>query len=125
MENWTTIITFTYPHQAHLAKAKLESEGVEVVINDEFTVQIHNFYSNAIGGVKLLVRNVDSENAHQILANAGYIVEDNKLGDDFMSQFDSVSSKLPIIRIFKLEIRMVITVLLIIAIVLIPIILLS
>ena len=45
MDNWITVISFIYPHEAHLAKGKLESEGFEVVIKDELTVQVNNFYS--------------------------------------------------------------------------------
>ena len=53
MGNLTTIITFTLPHDAHLAKAKLQSEGVEVFIKDEMTAHVNHLYSGAIGGVKL------------------------------------------------------------------------
>ena len=41
-------VTFTYPHEAHLAKNYLESEGIETEIRDELTAQVNNFYSNAI-----------------------------------------------------------------------------
>ena len=75
MDNWITIISFTFPHEAHLAKGKLESEGIEVIVKDELTVQINNFYSNAIGGVKLLVKPSDYGNARQILTESGYINE--------------------------------------------------
>jgi len=54
MKDWVTLLTFTYPHEAHLAKGRLESEGIEVQITDELTVQAYNLYSNAIGGVKLM-----------------------------------------------------------------------
>lgn len=56
MNNWETLITFTYPHEAHMAMGFLESEGIRTIIRDEMTVQVQNFYSNAIGGVKLLVQ---------------------------------------------------------------------
>ena len=72
MENWETIITFTYPQDAHIAQGFLESEGVESILKDELTVQVQNFYSNAIGGVKLQVKSEDIENATSILKNGGY-----------------------------------------------------
>lgn len=72
MENWETIITFTYPQDAHIAQGFLESEGVESILMDELTVQVQNFYSNAIGGVKLQVKSEDIENATSILKNGGY-----------------------------------------------------
>lgn len=51
----------------------LESEGVETMLKDELTTQVHNFYSNAVGGVKVMVREDDYEKAQQILRNGGYI----------------------------------------------------
>jgi len=75
MEDWKTIITFTQPHDAHFAKGLLESEGIETLIRDELTAQVNNFYSNAIGGVKLDVKECDTTNATNILKEGGYITE--------------------------------------------------
>jgi len=75
VNNWITILSFTYPHEAHLAKTKLESEGFEVMIKDELTVQVDNFYSNAIGGVKLQVSENDYDRALQVLKDSGYIID--------------------------------------------------
>lgn len=76
MDNWDTLITFTYPHEAHVAKGFLESEGIETLIQDEMTTQVKNFLSNAIGGVKLLVRNEDYERGIAILKQGGYIFDE-------------------------------------------------
>ena len=73
MGNWRIIITFTYPHEAHMAKTLLESEGINTIIQDELTAQVNNFYSTAIGGVKLLVSESDFEHGIQILTKGGYI----------------------------------------------------
>ncbi len=67
MYKLTTIKTFTYPHEAYVIRARLESEGIETFLQDEMTVQVHNFYSNAIGGVKLQVREKDVAQAMKIL----------------------------------------------------------
>lgn len=84
MNNWITIISFTYPHEAHLAKTKLESEGIETIIQDELTAQVNNFYSNAIGGVKLLVKESDSNRAFEILKEGRIIVldKDNEIENE-------------------------------------------
>ena len=74
-DKWINIIAFTYPHEAHLAKCLLESSDIKVIIKDEYTVQVNNFYSNAIGGVKLLVEQAQVENALSILKEGGYIKE--------------------------------------------------
>ncbi|WP_430813861.1 putative signal transducing protein [Carboxylicivirga sp. RSCT41] len=73
MNDWQTIITFTQPHDAHFAKVLLESAGIETIIRDELTAQVNNFYSNAIGGVKLDVKESDSSAAIATLKEGGYI----------------------------------------------------
>lgn len=75
MDNWVTVLTFTYPHEAHMAQGFLESEGVETMLKDELTTQVNNFYSNAIGGVKIQTKEKDYDNAIEILQRGGYIVE--------------------------------------------------
>ena len=82
MNNWETLITFTYPHEAHMAKGFLESEGIRTTIQDEMTVQVQNFYSNAVGGVKLLVRNEDYDSGIAVLKKGGYIREENDLVEE-------------------------------------------
>lgn len=73
MDNLRTLIAFTLPQDAHLAKGFLASEGIETIIKDELTAQVNNFYSNAIGGVKLQVKESDYENGLLILKKGGYI----------------------------------------------------
>ncbi|MDD2964262.1 MAG: DUF2007 domain-containing protein [Bacteroidales bacterium] len=82
MENFVTVISFTYPHQAHLAKGFLESNEIETIIQDEFTVQVNNFYSNAIGGVKLLVAESNYDKSILLLKKSGYIQEDGNKEDN-------------------------------------------
>lgn len=67
MEQLITIKTFTYPHEAYVIRGKLESEGIRTFLKDEMTVQVHNFYSNAVGGVKLQVFAEDAGKALHIL----------------------------------------------------------
>ena len=73
MTNWLTIMTFTFPTEAHVVKGYLESNGIDVFLKDEMTVQVNNFYSNAIGGVKLQVREPDYEQGIQLLREGGYL----------------------------------------------------
>ncbi len=72
MNTWKTIQSFTYPHEAHVVKNYLESNGVEVNMQDEMTAQVNNFYSNAIGGVKLQVKEADVANGQKLLEEGGY-----------------------------------------------------
>ncbi len=64
-------MTTQYPHEAHMIKSKLESEGIVVFLKDELTVQSHNFISNAIGGVKIQIRSTDFLLAQSIFQDIG------------------------------------------------------
>lgn len=55
--------------EAHLAKTKLESEGIEAFILDENIVGLNWLYSAAVGGAKVHVRKADFERARRILEN--------------------------------------------------------
>lgn len=108
MENRITIITFTLPHQAHLAKGVLESAGIEVQIRDELTAQVNNFYSNAIGGVKLQVKDTDFEQAQQILIESGFITPQENKPNKFLVKFDNLTSRIPIIGKKIIELRLLV-----------------
>lgn len=73
MQTWKLLISFTYPHEAHMAQNLLDSYGIETQLRDELTVQVNNFYSNAIGGVKLFVGEADFARSLQLLEAEGYI----------------------------------------------------
>lgn len=73
MDQWIVVYTSVYPHEIHLAKNLLETEGIDAILKDEMTVQVNNFYSNAVGGVKLMVRSGDLEKSIALLKEGGYI----------------------------------------------------
>ncbi|WP_047445339.1 DUF2007 domain-containing protein [Alistipes sp. ZOR0009] len=125
MENWITVISFTYPQEAYLAKAKLESEGIEVTIKDDLTAQVNNFYSNAIGGVKVQVKETDVEQAMQALLEAGYIKEETTPTPSFISEFDKKTSRLPLIGTLTVELRFIILITILIMAIILPVIFLS
>jgi ribosomal protein S27AE len=78
-----TVATFREAYQAHLAKGRLEAEGISAIVLDEYTVGINWMYSQAIGGVKLEVQDLDYDRALKILK------ED--YGQDLMAQQDDIS----------------------------------
>ncbi|HEX2936738.1 MAG TPA: DUF2007 domain-containing protein [Bacteroidales bacterium] len=125
MDNWIVVISFIYPHEAHMAKGKLESEGIEVLIRDELTAQVNNFYSNAIGGVKLLVKEPDFDTARQLLVEAGYIKEQEVVPNKFWGRFDRITAKLPFIGRLVTEMRLIIVVAVLLMAIAFPIVLLS
>ena len=74
-EKLQILITFVYPHEVYMAKSYLYAEGIDSEIRDKFTAQVHDFYSNAIGGVKLLVKEEDYSRGIEVLKKGGYINE--------------------------------------------------
>ncbi len=64
---WTTIARYALTYEAHLARARLESEGIEVLIADEHTMALQSLYADALGGARLQVRDEDVERARAIL----------------------------------------------------------
>lgn len=119
--NWTTILTFTYPHEAQVIKGRLESEGIEVLLKDELSAQINNFYSNAIGGVKLQVQEKDVERSTQLLKDAGYINEEKESEKGFLFRFDASTSGFPVIGKWMVEMRLLTITAIVLLLILIPI----
>jgi len=73
MSTWKEAISVTLPSEAHMIQGYLSSEGIESILKDELTTQINTFYSNAVGGVKVMVSDLDFDNAQQILEKGGYL----------------------------------------------------
>lgn len=126
MNNWIILFSFTYPHEAHIAQAKLQSENIETRVRDELTVQVHNFYSNAIGGVKLEVQARDYTRAVELLKESGIIGASETEGEVSNNRFNQFTSGLPFIGKYAAEIRLIVfvaVILLILALILLPFIL--
>lgn len=66
--DWITIAVYDLPYEAQIARARLQAEGIETFIADEYTISMQWLYSQALGGVKLQVRARDSNWAAEILA---------------------------------------------------------
>jgi predicted RNA-binding Zn-ribbon protein involved in translation (DUF1610 family) len=67
-EQYILVGRFQYTSEALIYMGKLESEGIEVFIRDNNTVDANPLYSNAIGGVKLFVNAVDDKKAFSVLS---------------------------------------------------------
>lgn len=98
MQDLVTVYSFSYPTEMSIVKAKLEAEGISCWVKDEMTVQVHNFYSNAIGGIKLMVRAKDAETAREILTEAGYIGEQTETFSPFWLKFNAFSDQILLVN---------------------------
>lgn len=76
-EKFTQIAVFQYSSEAQIIKSRLEAEGIEVFLFDQFTVDTDPLVSNAIGGIKLKVWAEDEERASKILQSiSDYSLDD-------------------------------------------------
>ncbi|MFT5450914.1 MAG: hypothetical protein ACI9N9_000394 [Enterobacterales bacterium] len=55
MNSQIQIASYSFPHEANIAKASLEAAGIPASIADEYTINMDWLYSNALGGVRLFV----------------------------------------------------------------------
>src|SRR5690606_6420594 len=62
-----TVATFTSPWEAHIAKGRLEAEGIPAFIAHEHHVWADWMYSLALGGVKVQVPEAHAEEAARLL----------------------------------------------------------
>jgi len=67
MEDFITVATFNFPHEIVVLKHRLDQEGLHYFFENETTLGIVPFYSNAIGGIRLKVHPNDFEIVKQIL----------------------------------------------------------
>jgi len=67
MAKTVLVASFSFPHEAQIARASLESAGIPAFIADEHTISMQWLYSNALGGVKVLVPVEYAEEAKSIL----------------------------------------------------------
>lgn len=73
MQQWITIMTFTYPHECYIIQGALEAEGIETFLRDELSVLVDNALSPALGGVKLQVKTEQLNEALELLQANGYL----------------------------------------------------
>lgn len=65
-KEFVTLGAFEFPADVQIIKGKLESEGIQVFLRDENTLNSDPLISGAIGGVKLQVYSTDAERAKSI-----------------------------------------------------------
>ncbi|MEY4835828.1 MAG: hypothetical protein RI980_1943 [Bacteroidota bacterium] len=61
------IANYQFSSEAYLFKGKLESEGIDVFLQNENTINTDPLLSTALGGVKLFVNSEDVLQSRQIL----------------------------------------------------------
>lgn len=72
--SWVTLQRYTYPHEAHPLKLRLESEGIRTFLADAHTIGVDPLLSIATGGVRLQVPIEQIEEAQAIM-NSEFVSE--------------------------------------------------
>ena len=67
---WVTVGAFWNSSGAHLARLRVEAEGIDCVLLDELLVSTDWLYANAAGGIKLQVPHADAARAHELLTQS-------------------------------------------------------
>jgi hypothetical protein len=105
MNTFVTVFTAYYPHELAVIRGRLESEGIDCFVKDEMIAQINPFYSNAVGGVKLQVKESDVELALEIIKEGGYPMDERPKASPFYTKVDNFSAKIPFLNKLDYEIR--------------------
>ena len=100
-----------------ILRGRLDADGIECRVLDELTVQVNPFYSNAIGGIKLQVKERDIQRAVEILKEGGYIKDEDLQPPKSQTKLDNATSKIPLLQKLRFELRLMIIVAVLIAII--------
>jgi len=110
MDNFITIMTFTYPAKLAVLRTRLEADGIECRVLDELTVQTNPFFSNAIGGIKLQVRESDVQKAAAILKAGGYIKDEDLQPPQTPNKVNNATARIPLLKKLRPELRLMLLV---------------
>jgi hypothetical protein len=78
---------YSQPHEAHLACSALHAAGLHATVIDANIVAAVWLFSNAVGGVKLLVREADASAAREVLDGPAVVDQDDDA--DFRAAVDA------------------------------------
>lgn len=116
-DKWITIMTVTMPSELMVLRSRLESEGIECLILNELTAQVNNFYSNAVGGVQLQVKESDYSYAAEIMKEAGYTINVEDHLSQWLPLIEKHTAKFPFLGKLPFFTRVTIMVILLVTII--------
>ena len=91
-------MTFSAPIEVAILRGRLEAEGIPCFVQDGLTNQVLPFVSDAIGGIKLQVREEDVDRVTCILQQEGYAEEEDFLPSPLELKLYRLFSRLPLLR---------------------------
>lgn len=72
MKNFKPIAIFQYPAEYAVLKLLFDQEEIRYFFQNETMISVFPFYSNAIGGIRLMVHEEDIEVAKQIIKDLNH-----------------------------------------------------
>jgi hypothetical protein len=109
-------MTFNHPIELSVLRSRLEAEGIECNLLDEYTTEANPFYAHAIGGVKLQVRERDVPTAVEILKEGGYLKDEHLIQPDTLDKLDKATSRIPVLKNWRVELRLMVIITIIVLI---------
>ena len=82
MDKFALAESYLHPYEAQIAKASLLESGINAIIENEHTIAMDWFYSQALGGVKVLVPVDDLARAKEILGTDYSAALEEEFGAD-------------------------------------------
>lgn len=67
MKDFIRVVTFTYPHEYAVLRNLLDQENIQYYFENETSIGVVPFYSNALGGIHLNVHPKDRQRVLQII----------------------------------------------------------
>lgn len=67
-DTWVVVRTVAYPHEAHLMRSILAGHGIDAVVPEPYLLGVQPGLSLAVGGVRVLVRQIDAAAATELLS---------------------------------------------------------
>jgi hypothetical protein len=110
-----TVLTVSYPHELVVARGRLEAESIPYFVQDELTLQIDPFYSNAMGGLRLQVRQEDVERATEILQEGGFLIHSTPSNAGFLGPLAEWSGNVPVLKNLNELVRVLLVLFVVIA----------
>ena len=94
---FTTVASFHDPIQAHIARGRLQAEGIEAHVADDGLAVANWEWRLAVGGTRLRVAEEDAERARRVLREldaGGFALEPQPDDDLYPPPLESWSSRL-------------------------------
>ena len=112
MKKWVTLITFNTSAEANLVKTKLESEGIQPFLKNEYTAQMLRHTTEPGGPIKMQVHRNDLDIAIKILKDGGFLSDKDTTPRQsaLIEGIGLLTAKIPGLRNKPLQLRVILAV---------------